>query len=49
MQTDIVDFYMDKNVNVVIPMAGKFSYYTDWDQDVEALGGKQTGETFLTN
>jgi len=48
MQTDIVDFYMDKNVNVVIPMAGKFSYYTDWEQDVEALGGKQTWETFLT-
>ena len=39
---------MDKNVNVVIPMAGKFSYYTDWEQDVEALGGKQTWETFLT-
>ena len=36
MQTDVVDFYMDKNVNVVIPMAGKFSYYTDWEQDVEA-------------
>ena len=48
MQTDVVDFYMDKNVNVVIPMAGKFSYYTDWEQDVEALGGKQTWETFLT-
>ena len=25
MQTDVVDFYMDKNVNVVIPMSGQFS------------------------
>lgn len=30
--TDIIDFYSDpaKNVNVVIPMGGAFSYYTDW-------------------
>ena len=39
MQTDVIDFYLDKNVNVVIPMEGKFSYYTDWVQENEALGG----------
>ena len=41
MQTDVVDFYKEKNVNVVIPMAGKFSYYTDWVSDAPNLGGKQ--------
>lgn len=47
-KTDVVDFFMDKNVNVVIPMSGKFSYYTDWEQDNANLGGKQKWETFLT-
>ncbi|MBP3089353.1 esterase family protein [Corynebacterium sp. sy017] len=47
-QTDVIDFYRDKNVNVVIPMAGKYSYYTDWLQEVPQLGGKQRWETFLT-
>ncbi|MEZ2121791.1 alpha/beta hydrolase family protein [Corynebacterium sp. CCM 9204] len=48
MQSDALKFYLDKNVNVAIPMQGKFSYYTDWVEDVESLGGKQTWETFLT-
>lgn len=43
MQTDVIDFYLDKNVNVVIPMEGKFSYYTDWVQENAALGGKKGG------
>lgn len=47
-QTDIVDFYLDKDVNVVIPMEGKFSYYTDWVEENETLGGKNKWETFLT-
>lgn len=47
-QTDVIDFYLDKGINVVIPMKGKFSYYTDWVTDVPQLGGKQTWETFLT-
>lgn len=47
-RTNAVDFYLSKNVNVVIPMAGKFSYYTDWVEDNPNLGGKQTWETFLT-
>ncbi|WP_080793203.1 alpha/beta hydrolase [Corynebacterium pacaense] len=47
MQTDAIDFYLDKNVNVVIPMSGKFSYYTDWVEENANLGGKQKWETFL--
>lgn len=48
-QTDVAEFFADKNVNVVIPMEGKFSYYTDWvNPDQPHLGGKQLWETFLT-
>ena len=56
-QTNAVDFYGNQigNVNVVIPMAGAFSYYTDWeepnanlDKDGHGNGGKQMWETFLT-
>ncbi|MCS4535609.1 alpha/beta hydrolase family protein [Corynebacterium sp. HS2168-gen11] len=47
-QTDVIDFYKSKDINVVIPMAGKFSYYTDWQQPEPVLGGKQMWETFLT-
>lgn len=48
----IVDFYEDKDVNVVIPMEGAFSYYMNWaDQNPNPgngyLGGKQLWETFL--
>lgn len=46
-QTDIQDFFRDKNVNVVIPYDGFVSYYTDWgDQDTHL--GTQYWETFLT-
>lgn len=46
-QTDVVPFFGDKNVNVVIPVGGAFSYYTDWKQSDPALGlNKWT--TFLT-
>lgn len=48
MQTDILDFYADKDVNVVVPMAGAFSYYTDWQQEAPTLHGKQMWETFMT-
>ncbi|MBZ8177601.1 esterase family protein [Corynebacterium sp. 3HC-13] len=47
-QSDVLSFYRDKGFNVVIPMAGKFSYYTDWVEDNENLGGPQKWETFLT-
>ena len=46
-QTDIIDFFSDKDVNVVIVQAGEFSYYTDWVDPNTALGA-QTWETFLT-
>ncbi|GEM30684.1 esterase [Nocardia neocaledoniensis NBRC 108232] len=46
-QTDIVQFFGDKNVNVVTPAAGKFSYYTDWLRDDPELG-RNKWQTFLT-
>lgn len=56
-QTSAVDFYGNRigNVNVVIPMAGAFSYYTDWQQpttsldtDAHGVGTTQKWEAFLT-
>ncbi|MFC4374064.1 alpha/beta hydrolase [Nocardia halotolerans] len=46
-QTDIVGFFADKNVNVVTPAAGAFSYYTDWQRDDPRLG-RNKWQTFLT-
>ena len=48
--SDAVDFYHSKNVNVVIPQAGAFSYYTDWvsEPNSKYLKGPQKWETFLT-
>ena len=34
--------------NIVIPMAGAFSYYSDWENEEAKLGGKQMWETFIT-
>ncbi len=46
-RTDAIDFFADKNVNVVSPVGGKWSYYTDWKQADPVLGiNKWT--TFLT-
>ncbi|WKD59938.1 alpha/beta hydrolase [Corynebacterium caspium] len=56
-QTNVLDYFYDKDVNLVIPMAGKFSYYIDWanQEPIPGLGGagdtagkKQLWETFLT-
>lgn len=56
-QTSAIEFYGNEvgNVNVVIPMAGAFSYYTDWEQshptldkDGKNVGTRQMWETFLT-
>lgn len=47
-QSDILEFYGEKDINVVIPMEGQFSYYTDWVTDQPQLGGPQKWETFLT-
>ncbi|WP_372440753.1 alpha/beta hydrolase [Nocardia acididurans] len=46
-QTDIVQFFAEKNVNVVVPVGGKFSYYTDWQRDDPELG-RNKWATFLT-
>ncbi|WP_238534832.1 alpha/beta hydrolase [Gordonia polyisoprenivorans] len=40
-------FFADKPVDVIIPMAGAFSYYTDWQRDDPTLG-RNRWETFLT-
>ena len=31
--TDVQRFFADKNVNVVSPIGGQYSYYTDWIAD----------------
>lgn len=46
--TDVVKFFADKNVYVVIPMQGAFSYYTDWIKTDEKLGVNKWG-TFLAD
>ncbi|MFD4183533.1 alpha/beta hydrolase [Rhodococcus sp. NPDC058514] len=47
-QTDIVDLFADKNVNVVIPAQGIYSYYTDWQREDPKLGRPEMWQTFLT-
>ncbi|WP_072806558.1 alpha/beta hydrolase [Rhodococcoides yunnanense] len=46
-RTDAIDFFKDKNVNVVSPVGGKWSYYTDWKQADPVLGVNKWN-TFLT-
>jgi S-formylglutathione hydrolase FrmB len=46
-QTDMPEFFADKNVNVVIPVGGYLSYYTDWEHDDPVLG-RNKWQTFLT-
>lgn len=46
-QTDAVNFFADKNVNVVIPAKGIGSYYTDWVSDDPKVG-RPMWTTFLT-
>ena len=46
----VKEFFAGKGVNVVIPQAGAFSYYTDWLDDTmntAYLQGPQKWETFL--
>lgn len=47
LRTNYVEFFRTKHVNVVTPLKGMFSYYTDWERDDEVLG-KQKWQTFLT-
>ncbi|WP_068277656.1 alpha/beta hydrolase [Aldersonia kunmingensis] len=46
-QTDIVDFFADKSVNVVFPIGGYAAYYTDWRSSDPKLG-RNMWQTFLT-
>lgn len=46
-RTDVVNFFGDKNVNVVNPIGGAYSYYTDWQQPDPVLGLNRW-TTFLT-
>ncbi|WP_439028915.1 alpha/beta hydrolase [Gordonia terrae] len=46
-QTDIVEFMADKQVNVVMPIGGTGSYYTDW-RKLDPVLGRNMWETFLT-
>ncbi|MFD6855762.1 alpha/beta hydrolase [Rhodococcus sp. NPDC060090] len=46
-RTDIDEFFADKNVNVVTPLDGSFTYYTDWIRDDPVLG-RNKWTTFLT-
>ncbi|WP_067841949.1 alpha/beta hydrolase [Nocardia lijiangensis] len=45
--TDAEAFFRGKNVNVVLPVGGQASYYTDWQQD-DPHFGRYRWETFLT-
>ena len=45
--TDAERFFLGKNVNVVLPVGGMASYYTDW-QNVDPRFGNYKWETFLT-
>ncbi|MGV9826752.1 MULTISPECIES: alpha/beta hydrolase [unclassified Gordonia (in: high G+C Gram-positive bacteria)] len=46
-KTSYAQFFADKNVNVVTPIGGAFSYYTDWQRDDPVLG-RNKWQTFLT-
>ncbi|GAC70945.1 alpha/beta hydrolase-fold protein, partial [Gordonia soli] len=45
INTNIEDFYKDKNVNVVLPIGGESSFYTDWKSPDK--GKNYKWETFL--
>ncbi|MET8799251.1 alpha/beta hydrolase family protein [Nocardia sp. NPDC004568] len=46
-QTNTLEFLSDKNVNVIQPIGGAWSYYTDWIKDDPALG-RNKWKTFFT-
>nr|WP_234391083.1 alpha/beta hydrolase family protein [Nocardia suismassiliense] len=45
--TDVREFFADKHVNVVMPVGGAFSLYTDWLNDDPAVG-RNKWQTYLT-
>ena len=46
IETNIEKFYADKNVNVIMPVGGESSFYTDWEEPDN--GKHYMWETFLT-
>lgn len=46
--SSVADFFADKNVTVVIPIGGRFSFYTDW-QSPDPVLGKNKWQTYLTD
>lgn len=46
-KTDVMGFFRDKNVNVVQPLGGAYSYYADWRAEDPALGVNKW-QTYLT-
>ncbi|QIS15159.1 esterase family protein [Nocardia arthritidis] len=46
-RTDVVNFFADKPVNVIVPMGGRASFYTDWLRDDPVLG-RNRWATFLS-
>ena len=46
-QTDVIKFFADKNVNLVVPVGGVASYFTDWRRDDPKLGHLKWS-TYLT-
>ncbi|MFE3544087.1 alpha/beta hydrolase [Nocardia sp. NPDC059177] len=46
-RTDVVSYFADEQVNVVIPFGGAGSYFADWRAEDPVLG-KQRWTTFLT-
>lgn len=47
LSTNIAQYYADKNVNVVMPVGGAGSFYTDWDKEQNGVNYKW--ESFLIN
>lgn len=45
--TDVARFFADKHVNVVMPIGGAYSLYTDWLADDPAVG-RNRWQTYLT-
>ncbi|MGW4366743.1 alpha/beta hydrolase [Nocardia takedensis] len=45
--TDVAGFFADKNVNVVMPVGGAYSLYTDWLAD-DPVVGRHRWQTYLT-
>ncbi|MCP1387549.1 alpha/beta hydrolase-fold protein [Corynebacterium sp. TA-R-1] len=46
IETNIAQFYADKNVNVILPVGGESSFYADWQRPNN--GKNYKWETFLT-